>query len=117
MSKQKHSSPIVTIIMPAYNAEKFIFSAIQSVVDQTFDKWELLVINDCSSDKTVEIIEKFMHRDDRIKLLNNPKNLGVSETRNRGIKKALGEWIAFLDSDDLWEKDKLKKQFDVCSFD
>lgn len=106
--------PIVSIIMPAYNAKKYIANAIQSVIDQTIENWELLVIDDCSNDGTVEIIEKFVLSDKRIKLIYNPENIGVSETRNRGIQQALGEWIAFLDSDDLWKQNKLEKQFEVA---
>ena len=102
--------PIVSIIMAAYNAEKTIESAICSVLNQTYNDWELLVINDCSQDNTSEIVERLMNGDSRIHLISNAKNSGVSVTRNIGLKNARGEWIAILDSDDLWSSDKLEKQ-------
>lgn len=101
---------LVSIIMPAYNAEKYIADSINSVKDQTYRNWELIVINDCSSDKTVEIVEELASKDERIHLINNKKNFGVALSRNRGIREATGKYIAFLDSDDLWISDKLEKQ-------
>lgn len=96
--------------MPAYNCEKFIVESINSVLAQTYHKWELLVLDDGSTDNTLEIIEKFENKDPRIIKLQNKNNIGVSETRNKGISFAQGEWIAFLDSDDIWEPSKLEKQ-------
>ena len=100
----------VSVIMPAYNAEKHIREAIQSVVNQTYKEWELLVIDDCSMDATASIVKKEAARDSRIHYFKNRVNLGVSESRNRGVRKASGRWIAFLDSDDIWKVDKLEKQ-------
>ena len=101
---QNKNVPIVSIVMPAYNAQDYIKQSIQSVINQTYDNWELLVINDGSSDKTVAVVESF--KDSRI-ILFSQKNFGVSKARNYGIKKAKGKYIAFLDSDDLWKKEKL----------
>nr|WP_214798888.1 glycosyltransferase family 2 protein [Exiguobacterium sp. s50] len=100
--------------MPAYNCEKYIQDAIDSVVKQSYQEWELLVLDDGSSDKTLEIVQKIEMTDRRIISLPNIKNLGVSATRNKGIEKASGEWIAFLDSDDMWEPSKLQKQIDLA---
>lgn len=101
---------LVSVIMPAYNAEKYIEEAISSVVSQTHENWELLILDDCSTDRTVEIAERFAGLDARIRLLRNPQNMGVAKTRNRGLDLAQGEWIALLDSDDVWHRDKLEKQ-------
>lgn len=100
----------VSIIMAAYNAELTISQAIESVIAQTYYDWELLVINDCSTDNTEEIVKKYAKQDSRIQLINNEKNSGVSETRKHGVEVADGEWIAVLDSDDAWTSDKLEKQ-------
>jgi len=100
----------VSIIMPAYNAEKTIQASIDSVLVQTFPDWELLVIDDASQDGTVEMIKKLAENDQRVVLHVNEKNSGVSQSRNKGIDLASGEWLAFLDSDDLWSTDKLEKQ-------
>lgn len=105
--------PLVSIIMPAYNCEKYIDQAINSVIAQTYINWELLVLDDGSNDNTLRIIENFSFYDSRIKALPNKDNIGVSATRNRGIAHANGEWIAFLDSDDKWDYRKLEKQFEV----
>lgn len=104
---------LVSIIMPAYNCEKYVFEAINSVLAQTYKNWELLVLDDGSKDNTLQIIEEFSRKDSRIKAFPNRKNMGVSATRNRGIELASGDWIAFLDSDDMWEPLKLEKQFEV----
>ena len=101
--------PSVSIIMPAYNAAKTIQASIESVIAQTHKDWELIIIDDCSTDGTFKLVRNIAANDDRIRLLTNEHNLGVSSTRNIGITQAQGEYIAFLDSDDLWHKDKLEK--------
>ena len=103
----------VSIIMAAYNAEKTIDLAIRSVLAQTWQRWELLIVDDCSTDQTSSIAELYTEMDSRIHLLKNEKNSGVSFSRKRGMNAAIGEWIAVLDSDDMWASEKLKKQFDV----
>lgn len=103
----------VSIIMPAYNAERYIEAAIRSVVKQTVLDWELLIVDDCSTDATAEIAMKFAAKDDRIVVLQNEKNKGVTASRNRAIAHAESDWIAFLDSDDLWREDKLEKQLEI----
>lgn len=104
---------LISVIMPAYNAEKYIEESIKSVINQTYTNIELIIVNDCSKDKTQEIIDKWSKEDSRIKKYINEKNSGVAYTRNYGIQKSTGEWIAFLDSDDLWTKDKLQKQIEL----
>lgn len=101
---------LVSIIMPAYNCEKYIAQAIKSVLTQTYCDFELIIIDDYSDDKTAEIIEMMCKRDSRIKMIFNKRNLGVSATRSLGVSLANGEWIAFIDSDDCWERNKLEKQ-------
>lgn len=108
-----HKNPLISIIMPAYNAEYTISLAINSVIRQTFTKWELIVVNDCSTDKTDKIIRSFANEDSRILILENEKNLGASITRHRGVVASNCDWIAFLDSDDAWREDKLEKQIDL----
>ncbi len=100
----------VSIIMPMYNTEKFVEESIHSVLNQTYTNWELLVVDDCSKDGSVEIVKKFCEQDERIILIQNEKNSGAALSRNTALMQATGKWIAFLDSDDLWECDKLKKQ-------
>lgn len=102
------STPLVTVFMAAFNAGKYINQAIKSVLSQTFSDFELLIINDGSTDNTVEIINQF--KDPRIRLLNNIKNNGLTFTRNYGIKEARGEYFAILDSDDVAEPRRLQIQ-------
>ena len=102
-------SNLVSIIMPSYNTGKYIAAAINSVIEQTYQNWELLIVDDGSSDNTDEIVELYLE-DQRIKYFKNKKNRGAAVSRNRALKKAKGKWIAFLDSDDLWKPEKLKKQ-------
>lgn len=113
--KDRHSQPLVSVIMPAYNAEKYIGAAISSVLSQSYTNWELLVIDDCSDDSTAEIIRDFERADSRIRLLCNEKNMGVAGTRNRGFDIAQGEWVALLDSDDLWHTNKLEEQLRIAT--
>ena len=99
---------IVSVIMPSFNTGRFIKEAINSVINQTYTNWELIIVDDCSNDDTNEIINSF--EDSRIKYLKNDTNMGAAICRNRALKEAKGKWIAFLDSDDLWKKYKLEKQ-------
>ena len=99
---------LVSIIMPSYNTAKFISKTIESVLEQTYKNWELLIVDDCSTDNTDEIVSKY--DDDRIIYLKNKKNSGAAVSRNKALKNAKGKWIAFLDSDDLWLPEKLERQ-------
>lgn len=99
---------LVSIIMPSWNTDRFIAETIQSVIDQTYINWELLIVDDCSTDNTDGVVASF--KDDRIKYFHNEKNSGAALTRNKAMREAQGEWIAFLDSDDLWTPDKLEHQ-------
>lgn len=101
-------SQLVSIIMPAYNAEKYIAESIHSVIEQTYRNWELIVVNDGSTDKTAKIVQGFLH-DGRIKHISQP-NGRLGKARNTGIKTARGSLIAFVDADDLWVKEKLELQ-------
>ncbi len=101
---------LVSVIMPAYNCEALITESIRSVQAQTYENWELLVVNDCSTDRTAEVVSALAEQDPRIRLLHNEENGGASLSRNHAIREAKGKWIAFLDSDDMWKADKLSKQ-------
>ena len=100
---------LFSIIMPAYNCKDTIGQSIESIMDQDYRSFELIVIDDCSTDNTWSIVSHYA-KDSRLKLLRNDENLGVALTRNRGIKIAQGEFIAFCDSDDLWVRNKLSFQ-------
>ena len=100
----------ISILMAAYNAEKTIEEAIRSVMDQSYPHWELIVIDDCSTDRTGEIVSALAAAEPRIRPFRNERNRGVSLTRERGLNAAEGAWIAVLDSDDLWAPEKLEKQ-------
>ena len=104
---------LVSIIMPSWNTGRFIAESIQSVLNQTYQNWELLIVDDCSTDNTDEIVAGF--NDKRIRYFKNEKNSGAAITRNRAIREARGEWIAFLDSDDLWSPEKLAKQLNFMN--
>ena len=101
---------LISIIMPAYNTQSTISDSINSVLAQTYTNWELIVVNDCSTDETASIIKNFAAADGRIHMHTNKRNIGCAATRNAAISKARGQWLAFLDSDDLWLPDKLEKQ-------
>lgn len=101
---------LVSIITPVYNGEKYLKETIESVIRQAYIDWELIIIDDCSTDRSKEIIQTYIGRDSRIKLFVQSENLGVAAARNFGIERATGDYIAFLDSDDLWDERKLKVQ-------
>ena len=98
--------PLVSIVIPSYNHAKFIGKALKSVIEQTFTNWEAIIVDNHSTDDTEKILSKF--NDNRIKYLKINNNGIIAKSRNFGIKEAKGEWIAFLDSDDWWTKDKLE---------
>ncbi|MBR3933198.1 MAG: glycosyltransferase family 2 protein [Clostridia bacterium] len=100
---------LVSIIMPSYNTAKYISQSIESVLNQTYTNWELIIVDDCSTDNTDEIIKTYLG-DNRIIYLKNEKNSGAAVSRNYALREAKGKWIAFLDSDDIWLPEKLKKQ-------
>lgn len=99
---------LVSIVMPSYNTGKYIAESIESVLVQTYQNWELLIVDDCSTDNTDEVVASF--NDQRIRYFKNEKNSGAAVGRNRALRVAQGEWIAFLDSDDLWMPKKLEWQ-------
>ena len=104
---------LVSVIMAAYNAEKTIEQAINSALSQTYTNFELLVVNDCSKDRTAELVKGIAATDGRVRLISNVKNSGVSYTRKHGLEEANGSWIAILDSDDAWAPEKLEKQIEL----
>ena len=101
-------SDLVSIIMPSYNTAQYIVDSINSVLAQTYTNWELIIVDDCSTDQTEEIIKAV--GEERIRFFKNEKNSGAAVSRNYALRQAQGKWIAFLDSDDLWHPEKLEKQ-------
>ena len=101
---------LVSIIMPSYNCGFYVVESIRSAQAQTYQNWEIIFVDDCSQDDTIKLVSELRERDPRIKLLKNEKNSGAAVSRNKALKEAKGRWIAFLDSDDLWEPTKLEKQ-------
>ena len=99
---------LVSIIMPSYNTAEYISDSIKSIQAQTYENWELIIVDDCSTDNSMEVIRSF--NEPRIKLLQNEKNSGAAISRNYALREAKGKWIAFLDSDDTWIPEKLEKQ-------
>ena len=106
----QNQQPLVSIITAAYNCETTIEETIESVIAQTYNNWELLVVNDCSNDRTAEIVKRYEDCESRIKLVNLSKNGGAANARNVAVDNAQGRFIAILDSDDLWKPHKLENQ-------
>lgn len=100
---------LVSIIMPSYNTADYISESIKSVQAQVYSNWELIIVDDCSTDNTDDVVKPFLV-DSRIRYLKNERNSGAAVSRNRALREAKGRWIAFLDSDDLWMSEKLEKQ-------
>lgn len=105
-----NNQELVSIIMPTYKCGRFIAKSIESVQAQTIENWELIIVDDCSGDNTIGVVQIFQAKDKRILLSQNKHNSGAAVTRNKALCEAKGRWIAFLDSDDLWEPTKLEKQ-------
>lgn len=108
-SKKDIAEGLVSIIMPSYNTGRWIAKSIESVLAQTYEDWELLIVDDCSNDDTDEVVRPYLG-DGRVKYFKNEANSGAAISRNRALREAKGEYIAFLDSDDLWAPSKLEKQ-------
>lgn len=111
--KKSLEEELVSVIMPAYNCEKYIEETLNSVINQSYLNWEIIVVDDCSSDNTIDILKKYSNKDPRIKHYRLDKNFGAAVTRNKAIDMAEGKYIAFLDSDDVWFPEKLKKQISL----
>lgn len=101
---------LVSIITPVFNGENFIEQSINSVINQTYLNWELIIVDDASTDDTVKIVEMYMRKDKRIRFFKNQTNKGVDKSREKAFLNAKGRFIAFLDADDIWMKRKLEKQ-------
>jgi len=124
MSTSKKNFPTIGIVLPVYNRESTLSRAIQSVIDQSYTNWKLMIIDDCSTDNSLKIAKEFSQKDKRIQVLRNPKNSGSNYSRNKAIKSLDTKWVAFLDSDDAWRSDHLSNlisrieyfQFQIKSF-
>ena len=114
-NKTIKTDKLVSIVMPVYNAQRFIAQAIESVLGQSYEYFELLIVDDKSTDKSVDIVKKYMNEDKRIKLFLLDANSGPVTARNRAIKEAKGRYIAFLDSDDTWLSNKLYRQIEFTN--
>lgn len=103
---------LISVITPVYNAEKYIVETMECVMAQSYANWELLLVEDCSSDETVKIIAGYMEerKDSRLRLIRQLSNMGAARARNRGLKEAKGRYIAYLDADDLWMPEKLERE-------
>lgn len=119
--------PLVSIITPAYNSEEFIGETIKSVLEQDYNNWEMIIVDDCSNDRTCEIVKSWQVKDNRIKLIRQKTNLGAASARNLALQNSKGRFIAYLDADDIWLSNKLSKQvqfmqdincgFSCCSYE
>ncbi len=107
--RNKLTEPLISVIIPCYNGEKFIRDAVESVFSQSYENWELIIIDDGSMDKSKDIITQYTD-DKRVKLIENEYNKGIPKTKNTGLSIAKGEYIAFLDQDDVWMRTKLESQ-------
>ena len=108
---------MISIIAPVYNVEKYLNQFIQSIIDQTFKDYELILVTDCPTDNSVEICEKFARQDNRIKVIKKEKNDGLTKTRNVGLLQAKGDYVIFADSDDYFPKDAVETLFDLIKKD
>jgi len=104
---------LVSVIIPAYNCDKYVSECIESVMSQSYQNWEMIIINDKSTDSTKKIIEQYAKEDDRIRPYNNERNMGAARTRNKGVDLSRGRFMAFLDADDYWHNEKLSRQISI----
>lgn len=106
----KKEDGLISIVVPVYNAQKYLEETVQSVIAQSYEKWELLLVDDCSVDQSYLLMQRLAAKDCRIRCLQQPRNAGAAQARNRGLQEAAGRYLAFLDADDIWKDDKLKKE-------
>ena len=119
------NGPLVSVVIPNYNGERYVAKTLDSVLQQTYQHFEIIVVDDCSTDRSPEIIEGYSEKDSRIHMIRLPENKGVANARNTGILQSEGQYIALLDNDDLWTSDKLERQVRLsqeadivyCSYD
>ncbi|MCL5011088.1 MAG: glycosyltransferase [Patescibacteria group bacterium] len=109
---QQNHNPLVSVIMASHNGQEHIKEAINSILSQTLADFEFLIVNDCSTDRTTEILQAFQKKDERIKIINNGKNLGLTRSLNKALCLASGKFIARMDDDDIARPERLEKQFD-----
>ena len=110
MTEKSTERPEVSVVMPVYNSERFLREALDSVLAQTFTGFELIAVDDCSTDDTAGILGEYAEKDERFRVITLPENGGVAEARNVGVAAARGEYISFIDSDDVWRTDKTEKE-------
>ncbi len=113
--------PLVSVITPSYNARDYIEDTVHSVLDQSHPHWEMIIVDDCSTDGTRDILQQYEKIDERIHVVYLEENSGAAVARNKALERAQGRYVAFLDSDDKWKKDKLEKQLEFmmersCAF-
>lgn len=108
--KKSYKKELISIITPVYNCEKLIKETIDCVISQTYENWEMILVDDCSTDKSANIIKEYEKKDNRIKYIKLKENSGAAIARNTALENSSGRFIAYLDSDDLWKKEKLEKQ-------
>ena len=99
----------VSIITPSWNSEKYIKKTIESVQNQTYSNWEMIIVDDCSSDNTVKIVQEISKTDPRVRILKQSTNGGAAKARNRSLKEATGRYVAYLDADDIWKPSKIER--------
>ena len=105
-------TPETSVLTPAYNSESYLAETIDSVIAQSFKNWEMIIVDDCSDDETLNIARRYSENDERIRVIANTENAGTAQSRNRAIENARGRYIAFLDSDDVWLPEKLARQLE-----
>ena len=115
MESQEYIDGLVSVIIPLFNAEKYSEKTLNSVLEQTYNNYEVIIVDDCSTDDSPIIVKRHCDKDCRIKYYKQDHNRGAAEARNRALREASGRYIAFLDSDDLWAKEKLEKQIKQMS--
>ena len=113
MEQRNFVSGLVSVVVPVFNAERFICTTIDSILAQTYTPIEIIVIDDCSTDGSIELIKEYLHRHKNIFLSKQECNSGVCSSRNKGLELAKGQFVAFLDADDLWKPNKIEKQMEL----
>jgi teichuronic acid biosynthesis glycosyltransferase TuaG len=106
----KENNPLVSVLIPSYNSALYLDESIESILNQTYANWELIITDDCSTDNSVEVAKKYSSKDERIKVVENKKNRGISGNMNEGLKHCKGKYIGILDADDWSYPYRLKEQ-------